>query len=85
MLDNAEIDDPVLIAELSNPVVFTGEDSNDAATHTAAFAHPFTHDCEPLLFGASTRQQKSLGEYHRHAGTVAAARSASHATVWTTA
>src|SRR5262245_6675035 len=79
-LDNTEIDDPVLVAEPPNPTIFTGEDGNDTATHTAAFTHPFTHDCEPLLLGASRRQQISLDEYHRHAaGGVAAARSLSHA------
>ena len=79
-LDNTEIGNPVLVAEPPNPTIFTGEDGNDTATHTAAFTHPFTHDCEPLLLGASRRQQISLDEYHRHAaGGVAAARSLSHA------
>ena len=76
-LDNAEIDDPVLIAELPNPVILTGEDGDDTATRATALAHPLPHDRKPLLLCASTRQQESLGEYH----PVAAVRSASHASV----
>src|SRR5438132_5060948 len=72
-LDNAEIDDTFLVAELPNPTIFTGEDGDDTATRAAALAHPLPHDRKPLLLCASTRQQESLGEYH----PVAAVRSAS--------
>jgi len=37
------IDDPVLVAELPNPTIFTGEDGDDTATRATALAHPLPH------------------------------------------
>src|SRR5262249_48265000 len=55
-LDHGEMDDPVLIAELSNPAFLAAGDSNDVAVFAATLTHPLTHGRDPLCFIKRGRQ-----------------------------
>ena len=63
-LDHSVMDDPVLIAELSNPALLAADNSNDVAVFTATLMHPRTHGRGPLLFIKRGRQQLFLDQDH---------------------
>jgi len=63
-LDHSEMDDPVLIAELSNPAFLAADDSNDMAVFTATLTHPLTHGRDPLCLIKRGWQQLFLDQDH---------------------
>jgi len=56
-LDHSVMDDPVVIAELSNPAFLAADNSNDVAVFTAALMHRFLHGRGLLCFIKRRRQQ----------------------------
>ena len=63
-LDHSVMDDPVVIAELSNPAFLAADNSNDVAVFTATLMHPRTHGRDPLCFIKRGRQQLFLDQDH---------------------